>query len=119
MSVDFFDCDSCGESVCECGPYVRCEGCDNKFCTTCHKGKGLREDDLDGEDTPSSTTDDEGNPDLSDEEVVAKVEACPVCSLRMVTDSQLVSFLLKKLGWSRKKGEKEYRASKRKVKTDE
>jgi len=32
MSVDFFDCDVCGESTCECGYYVSCD-CGRKWCS--------------------------------------------------------------------------------------
>ena len=32
MSVDFFDCVVCGESVCECGDYVGCE-CGRQWCS--------------------------------------------------------------------------------------
>ena len=32
MSVDFFDCDVCGESVCECGDYVSCD-CGKQWCS--------------------------------------------------------------------------------------
>ena len=32
MSVDFFDCDVCRESVCMCGYYVSCD-CGRKWCS--------------------------------------------------------------------------------------
>jgi len=32
MSVDFFDCDVCGRSICDCGDYVSCE-CGKNWCS--------------------------------------------------------------------------------------
>lgn len=44
MSVDFFDCRVCGQSVCECGHFVRCD-CGNKWCDEeCAESEGYRMD---------------------------------------------------------------------------
>jgi len=43
MSVDFFDCIVCGESVCECGDFERCE-CGRKWCSLeCAYEDGFKE----------------------------------------------------------------------------
>lgn len=46
MSVDFFECDACGETVCECGPHKRCDGeCGRKWCNRkCAEVDGADED---------------------------------------------------------------------------
>ena len=47
MGVNFFPCDHCGQSICDCGPYVRCDdGCCRRWCDrTCAKADGFRRDD--------------------------------------------------------------------------
>jgi len=43
MSVDFFDCTVCGESVCTCGDFERCE-CGRKWCSLeCAYEDGFKE----------------------------------------------------------------------------
>lgn len=48
MSVDFFECDACGRTVCECGPHKRCQsdyGCGRKWCNRkCAEVDGADED---------------------------------------------------------------------------
>jgi hypothetical protein len=44
MSVDFFDCKVCGESVCECGDFVGCD-CGNKWCSDeCAEEDGFKKE---------------------------------------------------------------------------
>ena len=67
--------------VCECGHYTYCEQCQHRFCDTCY---------------PHPSDDDDNS-------------SCPVCSLAIVTPYDLSHYLAKRLGWSMKKAEAEYR----------
>ena len=43
MSVDFFDCRVCGQSVCECGHFVCCD-CGEKWCSEeCAESEGYND----------------------------------------------------------------------------
>lgn len=46
MSVGFFDCDACGETICDCGDYERCKGeCSRRWCNRkCAEVDGADED---------------------------------------------------------------------------
>jgi hypothetical protein len=103
MGVDFFVCAACEDTVCDCGPYTSCCGCDGRFCVGCHPGPGLSEDDV-GRD---------GKIACDPEEARRKLEACPLCSLREVNTHALLYFLLRKLGWDREEAEGEFRKSRR------
>lgn len=103
MSVDFFDCIVCGRSVCECGPFVCCEICEYKFCTDCYP---------DSVDEADFTTRDQSNGSLEVNESGlerARKQACPLCSLKVITDDMLVYFLLGKCKMTRKQAEKAFR----------
>ena len=90
MGVDFFPCDDCGESICDCGSYWRCqEGCGARLCDDC-ADKHKVWDDLD----------DDGN----------EINPCPYCKREAATDSQLLQFALKKLGVTQEALLKEYQA---------
>ena len=92
MSVDFFDCVICGESVCECGNFTCCQNCENKFCTNCYPDPPEWED---GEDFGKY--------------LKRCMKVCPICSEDIILDEDLVKFLLKKLKLTRKQAEKLYK----------
>lgn len=86
MSVDFFPCDYCGESICDCGPYVHCE-CGRKWCDKqCAQKEGFRYDNE--------------NTELE--------HSCGFCRNEVAEDSDLLTFILKKFKVSRDEIQKEY-----------
>jgi hypothetical protein len=88
MGVDFFPCDHCGESICDCGDYWCCEECGHRLCTDCAK-----EHDVEGWD---------------DEEDEA-INNCPYCKNDMATDSDLLDFALYHLEVTREELMEKYR----------
>ena len=74
MGVDFFPCDGCGESICDCGSYTRC-GCGRRWCDD---DCAVKTDHYDSE-----------------------TDTCKFCRDEDVEDYILQPFLLKKLGWTR------------------
>lgn len=40
MGIDFFSCDSCGETLADCGEYDRCEFCKRRFCPPYRNNEG-------------------------------------------------------------------------------
>lgn len=118
MSVDFFDCTVCGTSVCECGDYEFCEICEYKFCTECypnrvHEADFIKRPALEPE---QRIQDVDGKFQLNGEREIdhsglerARKDACPLCSLKVITDEMLVYFLLGKCKMTRKQAEKAFR----------
>jgi hypothetical protein len=81
MGVDFFQCDGCGETICDCGSYERCEGeCGRRWCER-------KCADMDG----------------ADEDYV-----CKYCREEDVEDGVLLKFLLKHYKLTEKKAKKMY-----------
>lgn len=70
MGVEFFLCDGCGESICDCGSFWRCEDCSHRLCDDCRNAAHYDEE------------------DYGDEWM------CPFCIKDMATDSDLLAFLL-------------------------
>jgi hypothetical protein len=99
MGVDFFPCDKCMESICDCGDYVRCQ-CGHRWCgLDCAMEDGYvmdgnSEDDWDGEGE---------KPDWREWD-----ESCKYCRKEDVEDSILLKFLLKHCKMTRKKALKLY-----------
>lgn len=79
MSVDFFDCPSCGDSICECGEFHYCTHCDRQICINCL--------------VSDNRYDDNGDPTK---------ECCPFCSGTQVHNDDLLSFILGKYGLTMK-----------------
>jgi hypothetical protein len=82
MGVDFFPCDYCGEAICDCGSYEKCE-CGRRWCDDkCAKGDGyLSYSDDDEIDEPS----------------------CKYCRREEAEDSELLDYLLRHYNLSRDK----------------
>jgi len=81
MSVDFFDCDVCGESVCECGEYWSCD-CGKHWCSLeCAETDGYR-DEEENEDTDA-------------------YRSCKYCREEDFEDDVLLEYALEKLKLSR------------------
>ncbi len=92
MGVDYFDCEGCGESTSDCDCWHPCSNCGNAFCCDCFDYSKIKFLDSDTEAYQ-----------------IAEVQACPVCSLRIVTDADLLKWALKKIGYTRAKAEGEFR----------
>jgi hypothetical protein len=86
MGVDFFPCDRCGESICDCGDYERCgEDCCRRWCSReCANLDGYRDDEEAG------------------------CYTCNFCRNEDVEDVVLLKFLLKHFKISEKKAKKLY-----------
>jgi hypothetical protein len=81
MGVDFFPCDACSETICECGSYRRCEGdCGRRWCDLECAIK-----------------------DGADEEMI-----CKYCRNEDVEEGVLLRFLLKHFKLTEKKAKKLY-----------
>lgn len=90
MSVDFQDCDKCGESICLCGEHASCETCGVILCFQCANKMNL------GSALCSSTELENG-----DFEEYENYEICPYCSGDEATDTVLLDFALEKLKMSK------------------
>jgi hypothetical protein len=87
MGVDFFPCANCGESICDCGDYVRCgDDCGRRWCCE----KCALEDGF-------SKYDEELGEYSSD------FKTCKYCRDEELEDYILVDFLLKRAKLTRKK----------------
>lgn len=84
MGVDFFPCDYCGESICDCGSWEECNrDCGRRWCDMkCAKADGYQDED--------------------------DVLSCKYCRDEDATDTQLLHFLLRWYGTTMKKAKKLY-----------
>jgi Zinc finger, C3HC4 type (RING finger) len=80
VGVEFFDCDLCGDTICDAGSWFACDDCNHVMCEECE----FKHSNEDGE------------------------VACPFCSKEEATDSDLLEFALLKLGMTRHGLLKEY-----------
>lgn len=93
MGVDWFPCDNCDETFPDAGPYALCEDCSGKLCCKCMKKLSIRDT------------------------MVAKIEnydpdeysQCPFCSREIITNADLLTYALNRLGKTRKELEQELR----------
>src|ERR1700712_889579 len=92
MGVSFYPCASCNQTFTTSGDFHSCDSCGLMFCVNCFDDEGFKWLD---EDTKQYEE--------------AKLKACPICSQRIVTDSDLLKFVLKKLDMTRAKAEAEFR----------
>lgn len=95
MGVEFFPCDSCGESICDCGDYERC-GCGRKWCNEKCATK-------DGYDSDDENADEGGS--------------CSFCRMEQAEDYQLLNYLLEKYNLTREQILGEWKVSNKKDKT--
>ena len=107
MSVDFFDCKVCGESVCECGEFVGCE-CGRKWCSDeCAQEDGFEEEHCklgyeDNDDCEQECWECENNLGRS----------CDYCREEDFEDGELLKFALKELMLNREQLIKWYKEEK-------
>lgn len=92
MGVEFFPCDGCGETICDCGSYERCnDECGRRWCDMkCAKADGFINEDEDGELDGGS---------------------CKFCRNEDVEDSPLLYFILKHFSLTKEKAKAMYIAS--------
>lgn len=82
MGVDFFPCDYCGDAICDCGGYERCE-CGRRWCDrACAAGDGYG----DGCDEDGDRV---GDP------------SCKFCRLEDAADGELLHYLLRQYNVTR------------------
>jgi hypothetical protein len=87
MSVEFFECASCSETLCDCGDFTRCD-CGRKWCDDdCAKEDGWRDD----EDANSRSR-----------------GTCSYCRREVAEDWELLAFALTRLGVTREALQTEY-----------
>jgi hypothetical protein len=94
MGVDFFPCDHCGESICDCGSYYYCnDDCGRRWCDKrCAEGDGYKNEDYEDTDDPDLKT-------------------CRFCRNEDVEDSPLLEYVLKHFSLSKEDAKKMYLAS--------
>lgn len=90
MGVDFFPCDFCGESICDCGSYITCnDKCYRRWCDKeCAKNDGYIRDLED---------DDENN------------VSCGYCRNELFTDWKILDYVLEKFNLDKEEIVKEMR----------
>jgi len=95
MSVDFFPCDYCGRSICDCGRYDYCnDNCGRCWCNQeCAKGDGYEVD--------KNQEDDDGE----------YLKNCKFCRKQDAEAYELLEFLLEKYNLTREEVVKEFFAS--------
>lgn len=80
MGVDFYTCDDCHDTFPDCGSYFGCDYCNNMLCDECarkHKA-GFYADFEDGDDGSDGH--------------------CPFCEGEVVSDDDLLSFAMLRMG---------------------
>lgn len=86
MGVEFFPCDYCGESICDCGSYERC-GCGRRWCDLkCAEKDGYRE--VEGVE-----------PECWDG--YREAWTCSYCRREQAEDSELLNYLLRQYNLTR------------------
>lgn len=96
MGVDFFPCDYCGESICDCGSYERCE-CGRRWCDRkCAEKDGYMSDSDGYGDEPDG---------------LISGPSCKFCRLEDAEDSKLLRYLLCRYNLTREQVVKDYVAS--------
>jgi len=122
MSVDYYSCDCCGESVYE--EYVKgCEKCGHSICTDC-----VVNDDINSEYASRYRVKFDGPEEQKEEYGITKEDIengyfeigkpiddtgidpkyCPFCNGKMIHDDDLLYYLLNKYNLSKEEVEKEY-----------
>ena len=96
MGVDFYACDSCGETFNDCGDYAHCETCGQLLCPDCMNKYGV------GHSMADIDADEQGDDNF---------DQCPFCAKKIVSDNTLLEFALKKLNTTKEKLIKEYKNS--------
>jgi len=74
MSVDYYSCEHCGDTFCDCGDYISCDNCEGEYCVNC-------------EDDVKPVRDDDGT-----------VKSCAYCRGEIVSDGDILIKALELLG---------------------
>ncbi len=35
MGIDYYPCEHCGDTFCDCGDYISCKNCKREYCVDC------------------------------------------------------------------------------------
>lgn len=89
MGVDYYSCQNCQETYPDCGDYFTCTGCESNFCSTQCGGRKVEAASTRG------SWDDK--------------TSCVLCRKEVITDSDMVIFLLRRLGITRLHAEEIFR----------
>lgn len=91
MGVEFFPCDYCGESICDCGSYEQCnDDCSRRWCDKkCAVADGYRDED-------------------EEENYDENLKSCKFCRNEDVEDSPLLEYLLKHFSLTKEKAKAMY-----------
>ncbi len=89
MGVDFYTCDHCAATFPDCGPYARCESCNQKLCPRCMREFAV--------DNPMAdvANDPDYQPESDDDD--CEYDQCPFCANLVVSDDSLLEFALEQL----------------------
>jgi hypothetical protein len=84
MGVDYYPCDGCGGSWCDCGDFVICSNCETTYCDDCMDDQ-IEKYGTCGEDHERA--------DEWGEDALVECERCSIKS-DVVTKDQMIEFLL-------------------------
>lgn len=90
MGVDFYACQNCGETYCDCGYYFTCS-CEAMFCSDRCGGKKVEK----GSESGNYWDD---------------ITSCVLCRVEVIPDIDLLNFLLKRHNLTRSEAEALYRS---------
>lgn len=91
MGVDFLICKLCHSTFPDCGDYRRCADCWSKFCMACGRDFILASEDADEDEARTEPTN------------------CPICTLVVVPDGELLTHAIALLGTTREALADQYR----------
>ena len=87
MGVDYYNCSICGVIFNDCGSFGYCDNCENMLCDDCHEAQVEKYGEVG-----------EKGENRYGEGAAAK---CDLCSGAIISDSDIIAFLLGKAGTTR------------------
>ena len=99
MGVDWYPCEDCGRTFPDCGPCGHCS-CERFFCGSCQNKFNVKYGTWDADD------DEDYDPNVHEDGLLKK---CDYCAFEKITAEDLLPFVLKKAGLTRKQAETQFR----------
>jgi hypothetical protein len=90
MGVDYYTCQNCGQTYADCSYYFTCTNCESGFCSDKCGGRKVEKASASGKYWDDETS-------------------CVLCREEVIPDSDMVNFLLNRLGMTRTQAEELYR----------